>query len=137
MLPNTNIISHSMYTQSASRFGDYYGHMALFPLLPSMTSHAEAVSSSVSYPQLSDWLFDYFNGEPAKYEFKIQLGTSPEHHPTEDASVVWDEVTSPYQTIGTIEFPRQNSFSQERKRFWEDRMALDPWRCLSAIWTKS
>ena len=63
---------------------------------------------------------------------KIQLGTSPEHHPTEDASVVWDEVTSPYQTIGTIEFPKQNSFSQERRKFWEERMALDLWRCLAA-----
>ena len=37
MLPNTNIISHSMFTQSAFRFGDYYGHMALFPSVPNMT----------------------------------------------------------------------------------------------------
>ncbi|KAI4831296.1 heme-dependent catalase, partial [Aureobasidium sp. EXF-8845] len=33
MLENTNIISHAMYTQSAFRFGQYYGHMALFPIL--------------------------------------------------------------------------------------------------------
>ena len=132
MLPNTNMISHSMYTQSAFRFGVYYGHMALFPVLPAMTEKADKVSSESSYSQISDWLFDYFQGQPAKYDVKIQLGTSPEHHPTEDASIVWDEATSPYQTIGSIEFPEQNSFSQERRVFWEDHMALDPWRGLAA-----
>ena len=132
LLPNTNIISHSMFTQSVFRFGQYYGHMALFPILPSMTERSEKVTLSSPYSQLQDWLFDYFKGEPANYEFRIQLGTSPEHHPTEDASIVWDEATSPYQTLGTVEFPRQDSFSQERRRFWEEHMALDPWRCLAA-----
>ena len=132
LLPNTNIISHSMFTQFAFRFGDYYGHMALFPVYPAMSEKAEKVSSSSSYSQLSDWLFDYFEGQTARYDFKIQLGTSSEHHPTEDASIVWDEATSPYQVIGVVEFPRQDSFSQERKVFWEEHMSLDPWRCLAA-----
>ena len=133
MLPNTNMISHSMYTQSAYRFGDYYGHMALFPVLPEMQDKsADAVSSSGPSTQISDWLFNYFQGSPAKYDVKIQLGTSPSHHPTEDASVVWDEVTAPYQTIGTVEFPVQDSFDAERRVFWEDHMALDPWKGLAA-----
>ena len=132
MLPNTNIISHSMFTQSAFRFGDYYGHMALFPMLLSMKEKEVKVSLNSPYTQLSDWLFDYFKGATARYEFKIQLGTSPEHHPTEDASIVWDELTSPYQTIGTVEFPPQDSFLQERRVFWEDHMYLDPWRGLAA-----
>ncbi len=133
MLPNTNMISHSMYTQSAFRFGDYYGHMALFPALPEMKAKSgQAVSSSGSQTQISDWLFDHFDGAPAKYEFKIQLGTSPAHHPTEDASVVWDEATAPYQTIGTVEFPVQDSFGRDRRVFWEDCMLLDPWMGLAA-----
>lgn len=133
MLPNTNMISHSMYTQSAFRFGEYYGHMAMFPVLPEMKKKSEeAVSSSGSYTQISDWLFDHFKGAPAKYELKIQLGTSPAHHPTEDASIVWDETTAPYQTIGTVEFPVQDSFAQERRVFWEDHMVLDPWKGLAA-----
>ena len=105
----------------------------MFPMLPSMQEKStEAISSSGSYTQISDWLFDYFQGAPAKYEVKIQLGTSPAHHPTEDASIVWDEVTAPYQTIGTVEFPVQDSFGQERRVFWEDCMLLDPWKGLEA-----
>ncbi|KAL6721664.1 hypothetical protein ACLMJK_000768 [Lecanora helva] len=80
--------------------------MALFPLLPTMSESAEKVSSNSPYTQLSDWLFDYFKGQSARYELKIQLGTSPEHHPTEDASIKWDEATSPYQTIGALDFPK-------------------------------
>ena len=134
LLPNTNMISHSMYTQSAFRFGEYYGHMAMFPLLPEMSEKsAEAISSSGPYTQISDWLFGYFKGAPAKYELKIQLGTSPAHHPTEDASIVWDEATAPYQTIGTVEFPVQDSFGQGRRVFWEDHMVLDPVRHFSNL----
>lgn len=132
MLSNTSTTSHSTYTQSTFCFGDYYGHIALLPILDTTKNKSEKVQSNSPYTQLSDWLFDYFAGGPAKYEFKVQLGTSPEHHPTEDASVVWDEVTSPHQTIGTLEFPRQDSFSQERRVFWEDDMVLDPWRGLVA-----
>ncbi|CAD0095171.1 unnamed protein product [Aureobasidium vineae] len=132
MLPNTNIISHAMYSQSAFRFGKYYGHMALFPVLESQKAADAKVKNDDPSCVLSDWLFDYFGGKEAKYEFKIQLGTDPAHHPTEDGSVVWDEATSPYQSLGTITFPTQNSFSQERRVFWEDHMSLDAWTGLDA-----
>lgn len=63
--------------------------------------------------------------------YKIQLGTAPDHHPTEDGSVVWDEVTSPYQTIAIIDFPPQDSLIPERRVFWEDSMRLNPWDALA------
>jgi hypothetical protein len=131
MLPNTNMISHSFYTQSAFRFGDYYGHIGLFPILDDMKNRADKVKSSDSREALRDWLAEYFAERGAKYELKIQLGTSPEHHPTEDGSVVWDEATAPYQTIATIEFPPQDSLTAERRTFWEDRMKLSPWDALA------
>ncbi|KAL8837850.1 MAG: hypothetical protein Q9170_002368 [Blastenia crenularia] len=135
MLPNTNIISHSLLTQSTFRFGDYYGYLALFPVLDSQTKphpSTQNVPSSDRPTILSDWLFDYFHNQPAKYERKVQLGTNHSHHPPEDASVVWDEATAPYQTIGTLAFPVQDSFNRERRVFWEDHMRLDPWRGLEA-----
>ena len=54
MLPNTNMISHSTYTQSAFCFGDYYGHMALFPVLDTMKNKSEKLQSNSPYTQLSD-----------------------------------------------------------------------------------
>jgi hypothetical protein len=71
MLPNTNMISHSFYTQSAFRFGDYYGHMALFPAIDDMKDHTEKVKSSDSRDVLRNWLADYFAQHGAKYEFNV------------------------------------------------------------------
>jgi len=67
--------------------GNYYGHIALFPVLDFVTStSSDKVSSNAPFAQLSDCLFDYFSTSPVKYEFKIQLGTSPSNRPTEDAA---------------------------------------------------
>lgn len=126
------MISHSFYSQSPFRFGDYYGHMALFPTLEDMKSQSQKVKGSDSREVLRDWLAEYFATRGARYEFKIQLGTSPEHHPTEDASIVWDEATSPYQTIAIVDFPPQDALTAERRTFWEDRMKLNPWDALVA-----
>lgn len=131
MLRNTNMISHSFYTQSAFRFGGYYGHIGLFPVLDEMTDRVEKVKSCDSREALRDWLAEYFAKSGAKYEFKVQLGTSPEHHPTEDGSVVWDEATAPYHTIATIQFPLRDTLTAERRTFWEDRMKLNPWDALA------
>jgi hypothetical protein len=72
LLPNNNIISHAMYTQSAFRFGQYYGHMALFPILDSQKAANEKVKKDDPSCALSDWLFDYFGGKEAKYDFKVR-----------------------------------------------------------------
>jgi hypothetical protein len=73
MLPNTNMVSHSFYTQSAFRFGDWYGHMALFPVLDDMKDRAEKVKSSDSREALRDWLAEYVALHGAKYEFKVGI----------------------------------------------------------------
>jgi hypothetical protein len=156
LLPNTNLVSMNFYTQSAFRFGEFYGHMALFPADDAMAQKtSEKVKSGQSGEVLSEWLKEHLEKRGAKYHIKvtptvprasplrlsvqsltlptqIQLGTDPAHHPTEDASIVWDEATAPYQTLGLLEFPPQDSFTPERRTFWEDRMLLNPWGGLVA-----
>lgn len=73
MLPNTNMISHSFYTQSAFRFGQWYGHIGLFPVKDEMTSRNEKVKSGDSREQLREWLAEYFGEHGAKYELKVRF----------------------------------------------------------------
>lgn len=73
MLPNTNMISHSFYTQSAFRFGQLYGHIGLFPVKDEMTSRNEKVKSGDSREQLREWLAEYFREHGAKYELKVRF----------------------------------------------------------------
>jgi hypothetical protein len=96
-----------------------------------MASRSEKVKSSDSREVLRDWLAGYFAKNGAKYELKIQLGTSLEHHPTEDGSVIWDKATAPYHTIATFKFPPQDAVTPERRVFWEDTMKLSPWDALA------
>ena len=49
---------------------------------------ADKVSYSESDNVLKIWLFDYISCKPAGDALKISFGNSPEHHATEDASVV-------------------------------------------------
>lgn len=73
MLPNTDIISHSFLTQSAVRFGQYYGHVALFPALDEMNNKSSRkVKSDQSREVFSDWLIEHFNGQGAKYDIKVK-----------------------------------------------------------------
>jgi hypothetical protein len=70
-LPNTNVISHSFYTQSAFRYGEWYGHMGLFPVLDEMIEKNEKVKSGDSREVLRDWLAEYFANKGARYEFRV------------------------------------------------------------------
>ena len=70
-LTNTNMISHSFYTQSAFRFGEYYGHISLVPVLDEMTGRNEKVKGGDSREQLRDWLVEYFIARGARYELKV------------------------------------------------------------------
>jgi hypothetical protein len=47
--------------------------------------------------------------------------------PVEDASVLWDENESPHQVIGTLHFPRQNTFSPARRVYSDDVLSFSPW----------
>ena len=78
LLPNTNIISYSMYTQSVFRFGKYYGYMMLEPV---HEGPVDKVSSSDPHNILKDWLFDYFAGicEVCVQDSIWQLGRAPSY----------------------------------------------------------
>ena len=70
-LPDADMISHSFYTQSTFRFGEYYGHVSLVPVIDEMTERSEKVKSGDSREQLRDCLVEYFSAHVAKYEFKV------------------------------------------------------------------
>lgn len=70
-LPNTNVVSHSFYTQSAIRFGEWYGHVALVPLLEDMKSRDEKVGNGDEKEQLRIWLEDYYKEKGSRYELRV------------------------------------------------------------------
>lgn len=133
--PNTHMESTRFYSQTAYRFGDY---VAKFSLVPSSQTQkelqAEIVNADKHGPDvLHRWLQGFYKDHDAEYLLQFQLCENLEDQPVEYAGKVWDPEKYPWQTVGRLVIPRQESFSFKRKAFWEDRMRIDPWRGLKSF----
>lgn len=88
---------------------------------------------SVAVEQHEDFLADamaaHLEAQAVCLEMRVQLQTDPAQMPVENASVIWDESQSPFQTVGRIliedqEFRRQDSVCES--------MTFSPWQALAA-----
>lgn len=68
---------------------------------------------------------------PACLSFGVQIQTSPESMPIEDATVIWDEDESPFVTLATITIPNQSIDDTDTLAGCE-RSAFNPWQSLEA-----
>lgn len=129
-LPNQHILSYTMYSQSAYRYGDYVVKYGLFPttkLQQDLASSAKITDSS-DPEQHSHWLREYFMQHDAEYDFRVQLLVSLAQQPVEDSSSMWDETAFPFETVGHVTIPKgQDAFNAARRTFWEENVLLNVW----------
>lgn len=81
---------------------------------------------------LRDAVVAHFAEHGAEYELRVQLRTSAETMPVEDASVEWPEHESLFVTVAEIVFPPQDSYSPARQVFADDRLSFTPAHSLAA-----
>lgn len=67
----------------------------------------------------------------ACFRFGVQRQIDPESMPIEDATVVWDEGKSPFQTVATITINNQDFGSPESLASCE-RSSFNPWQSIKA-----
>ncbi|KAK6214019.1 hypothetical protein LQW54_004794 [Pestalotiopsis sp. IQ-011] len=127
-LPNKHFLSYVFYSQSAYRWGDYVAKYALFPTVDVAALEKFKITDAADSEQHSRWIREYFDTHEATYDLRVQLCQNVTAQPVEDASVPWDETAFPFQTVARIVFPAgQDSFSTQRREFWEDHVRLSPW----------
>ena len=68
--------------------------------------------------------------QPACFDFMVQFQKSPDEMPIEDASVVWNEQSSPFMKVATIKISNQSFESEEVKKACE-RIRFNPWQCFA------
>ena len=121
------------FSQAPMRWGDYVAKLGAFP-------------ASVYQEQLRDWQLDphededgfrhasvnYFRDHDAVFELRAQLWANADTQPIEDASVEWPAQDSQYARIGTIRLPRQDAYSPERVRYFDEVMTFRPAHSLAA-----
>lgn len=127
-LPNQHFLSYVLYSQSSYRWGPYVVKYALFPTGELQKSlEKKKIEDSSDPDQHSKWLQEFFSKNEATYDLRVQLCQSLSQQPVEDCSVAWDETAFPFQTVASLVFPKQESFSNDRRIFWEDAMKLNVW----------
>ncbi|KAL2073184.1 hypothetical protein VTL71DRAFT_10508 [Oculimacula yallundae] len=116
------------------RFGDYVIKYSLVSSGETQKSREDTVKPE-SHPDhiLSDWLKEFHGNYEAEYLFQVQFCENIEEQPIEYAGTPWDEEKFPWQTVGKVVIPKQDSFIPVRKAFWEDHMRLDPWHGLKSF----
>ncbi|WWD19701.1 hypothetical protein CI109_104165 [Kwoniella shandongensis] len=128
MLPNEYVVAATMYSQSAFKFGPY---AAKFSLLPTSSDQDEfkgqTIPSDADTTFHRDHLRAYYSSKGTSYVLRAQFASDLKSHPVEDASVEWSELTSPWHDLATLTFPSQETFSDARRIWWEDRIGLSPW----------
>ena len=66
------------------------------------------------------------------FDLRVQLWTNAETQPIEDTSVEWPEAETPFVTVATLALPRQEAYSADRQRYFDDVMSFRPAHALAA-----
>ncbi|BDL37493.1 MULTISPECIES: catalase family protein [Methylorubrum] len=150
-----NKVLHAFGTESA--MADFFGHPYSHPLADSYFSQAPmrfgdyvaklgAVPATQAQRDLAEWHLDphgdedgfrhaaiaFFRDDDVVFELKAQLWADAERQPIEDSSVDWPVSISPYRTVATICLPRQDAYSPERVRYFDEVMTFRPAHSLAA-----
>ncbi len=128
----THPASHTYFSMSPYRFGN---HVAKYRVQPAGDRPVEWVDLVKKLGGdangLRLMLEESLRSEQILFEFQVQLRTSEETMPVEDATVEWPESQSPYRTVGLLLLPRQDiSDLQSSDRF--RNLSFTVWHALAA-----
>ncbi len=131
--PETHILGETFYSQVPIRYGAYVAKVAVRPASPDLESLRQAPLNVNGKPNgLREAVAAHFAEHDAAWEVCVQLNTSTETMPIEDASVAWSEEESPYLPVARITVPRQDGWDEGKHADIDDRMSFSPWHGLAA-----
>ncbi|KAF4944444.1 hypothetical protein FSARC_14677 [Fusarium sarcochroum] len=126
-VPNKHLESTTFYSQTAYRFGDYVIKYNLVPSSEAQKKRGEETVDKQADGILHEWLQDFYSNNDAEYLFQVQLLENIEDQPVEYGGAEWDAEKYPWQTVAKLVLPKQESWNEERNRFWVDHLRVDPW----------
>ncbi|WWD03729.1 hypothetical protein V865_001785 [Kwoniella europaea PYCC6329] len=128
MLPNEYVVGSTFYSQSSFKFGPYACKFSLIPIHSSQEQYKnQTIPKDSSTTFHRDHLREYYSANSTEYTFRVQSCSDLSTQPVEDASVEWKESLAPWYDLATVKFDKQDTFSDERRVWWEDKIGLSPW----------
>lgn len=131
--PETHILGETFFSQAPLRFGDYIAKVSVAPVSAELAALAQAPLDVNGVPDgLRRAVMAFFAAQGGEWEVRAQLCTDLDKMPVEDASVVWPESESFYQTVGRIVAKSQTAWSKTRAEMVDDGMSFSPWHGIAA-----
>ena len=136
--PQTHPLGESYFTQVPVRYGDHIAKLSIAPVSPALTALTDAPLAMKGKPDaMREAVAEFFSGpdaanQAAVWELRVQLCTSLETMPVEDASVTWPEDQSPYVAVARLTVGSQAASTDEHTRAVEDSLSFNPWHGITA-----
>ena len=131
--PETHILGETFYSQVPILYGDYVAKIAVRPASPDIRRLTDAPLDVNGKPNgLRDAVSAFFGENGAEWDLCVQLATSTDTMPIEDASVPWPEDESPYVPVARITAKPQAAWDEAKHDRIDDRMSFSPWHGIAA-----
>jgi hypothetical protein len=120
------------WSQGAYRYGDYVAKFGVFPTgAEQLKLRDTLILDTDPVTILSDSLRAFHKENVATFSFQVQLLENLADQPVEDLGLEWDESKYPFQEVATIEIPKQDSFDDSFRSWFDDSgVACNPWHGL-------
>jgi hypothetical protein len=113
-----------------SRLGESGDQVVKYSMIPCSDYKTTQVVNA-GENQLRAAIKSHLQQAPACFDFAVQKQVDPDAMPIEDASVIWDELVSPFQTVATLTIENQDFDNPESLASCE-RSSFNPWQSLAA-----
>ena len=129
----TELLGDSFYSQAALLHGDYFAKVVIAPVSSELVATSGRPLVLADHPDaIREAIQRFFQVLPAVWELRVQLATSVDSMPIEDAAKQWSEDESPYLPVARITAAPQETWTDEWRHLVEDGMAFNPWVGLAA-----
>lgn len=130
--PATNILGETFFSQVPLLYGRYMAKISLAPASESLKLLTGARIDLHRDDAIREAVSAHFAAQGGEWELRVQLCTSLERMPIEDASVEWPESESPFVPVARIRANPQTTWSARRVAMVDEGMSFTPWHALAA-----
>lgn len=124
--------SNIYYSMAPIRFGAYVAKYRVKPMGDRSDSYTDLIKKLASEPDaLRLALEQTLQTQEVLFEFQVQLRTSEQSMPIEDATIDWPTAESPFRTVAHLSLPRQE-IEPLRQRADYKNLAFNVWHALTA-----
>ncbi|MEQ1686077.1 MAG: catalase family protein [Burkholderiaceae bacterium] len=131
--PETHILGETFFSQVPFLYGLHMAKWQIAPVSPELLALKDAPVDLAGTPDgLRAAVVEHFATHGGEWELRVQLCTSLESMPIEDATVVWPEEESPFVPVARLTVRPQSAWNETRSVEMDDGLSFSPWHGLAA-----